>query len=139
MEALLDSIRIAVSDGASDDERRRGLAACRAVADALENGVVVDMAPPPALELKHSPPVDSPTLAGPADTTALAALSSIPNAFADPLVSNPFRGMTADQILDLAIAKLRGAVGDDAAPSQAPAGQPFRLTLVPVPRVARSP
>ncbi|MBZ0237018.1 MAG: hypothetical protein K8M05_32110, partial [Deltaproteobacteria bacterium] len=51
---------------------------------------------------------------------------------ADPLASNPFAGMTADQILDLAIAKLRGAVGEDAAPP--PVGQPFRLTLVPVPR-----
>jgi hypothetical protein len=123
MESLLDAIRIAASDGASDDERRRGLLACRAVAFALDGGIVVDAPPPissPAVE-----PVGADTASRP---DALPVVAS-------PLVSNPFAGLTADQILDLAIAKLRGALGengDDATPPS-PAGQPFRLTLVPLP------
>lgn len=122
MEALLDSIRIAVSDGASDDERRRGLFAARAVADALDGDIVADVPPPPAVVIAEPPSAEPAP-----DGTALA------HVVANPLTSNPFAGMTADQILELAIAKLRGAVGDDA-PTPPPAGQPFRLTLVPVPR-----
>jgi hypothetical protein len=108
-----------VSDGASDDERRRGVIACRAVADALEGGIVTDgPVPPPVVDASATP--TAPT------ETALA------HVVANPLGSNPFAGMTADQILELAIAKLRGAIGDGTPPP--PAGQPFRLTLVPVPR-----
>lgn len=126
MEALLDSIRIAVSDGASDDERRRGVIACRAVADALEGGIVADVPAPPAVVIAEPAPAEPAPAEPPLAETALA------HAVANPLASNPFAGMTADQILELAIAKLRGAIGDDAPPP--PAGQPFRLTLVPVPR-----
>lgn len=129
MEALLDSIRIAVSDGASDDERRRGLLASRAVADALEGGLVADVAAP---SLEPAAFVEPRRLVAPSDAAALAAPATVASRLADPLVSNPFADMTADQILDLAIAKLRGAVGEDTAPQ--PVGQPFRLTLVPLPR-----
>ncbi len=122
MEALLDSIRIAVSDGASDDERRRGVVACRAVADALEGALVADATAPP-------PSVPASEIIAYAPMPELVAL--VP-AIAHPLAANPFAGLTPDQILELAIAKLRGAVGEDIAPP--PAGQPFRLTLVPVPR-----
>lgn len=111
MESLLDAIRIAVSDGASDDERRRGLLACRAVAFGLDGGLVVEAPPPGAIPAES---LSRPTLAPAA------------------LASNPFAGLTADQILELAISKLRAAVGEDAAPP--PVGSPFRLTLVPVPR-----
>lgn len=123
MEAILDSIRIAMSDGASDEERRRGMDACRAVADALASGLVVDLPTPP---LEIAAPVGA-AISPTTDPTSLAPL------VANPLASNPFGGMTADQILELAISRLRGAVGEDAAPP--PAGSPFRLTLVPVPRL----
>ncbi|MBE7453834.1 MAG: hypothetical protein HS111_34690 [Kofleriaceae bacterium] len=127
MEALLDSIHIAVSDGASDDERRRGVIACRAVADALEGGIVAAVPAPPPVVLAEPLRVEPPFAETPRAETALAHL------VANPLAANPFAGMTADEILELAIAKLRGAVGDDT-PTPPPAGQPFRLTLVPVPR-----
>lgn len=127
MEALLDSIRIAVSDGASDDERRRGVIACRAVADALEGGLVADMPALPPVVVAEPPRAEPPLVPPSRAETALA------HVVANPLASNPFAGMTADEILELAIAKLRGAVGDDV-PTPPPAGQPFRLTLVPVPR-----
>ena len=116
MDALLDSIRIAMADGASDGERRRGASACRALADALD-GVIMPEDEPPAVAAPTAPEV--------------APLA--PFLPAGPLASNPFDGMTPDQILDLAIAKLRGAIGNDAPPE--PVGAPFRLTLVPVPRM----
>ncbi|MBK9032130.1 MAG: hypothetical protein IPL61_12560 [Myxococcales bacterium] len=54
-----------------------------------------------------------------------------------PAVSaNPFAGMSADQVLDLAISKLRDAVGEPATALATSVGQPFRLTLVPIPRVS---
>ena len=120
MDALLDSIRIGVTDGASDDERRRAIDACRALVDALAvrlgdsaHAVTADELTPPA-------PVSP-------DATSLAPV------VAQFLASNPFAGMTADQIFDLAIAKLRAAVGD-AGTAAEPVGAPFRITLVPVPR-----
>ncbi len=133
MDSMLDSIHIAMGDGASADDRRRGAAACRALADTLDgaNGsaepiAAVDTAgtidlcadgpDAPIALVAEPPPVPAPT------PLSLA------------LGPNPFAGMTADQILDLAIAKLRGAVGDGAQP--VPAGQPFRLSLVPVPRLS---
>ena len=119
MEALIDSIRLAVRDGASDDERRRGLAACRAVADALEGVGVPDA---PAASTAVTEPEATVDV-----TTALVPVA------AAPVASNTFAGLSAEQILDLAIAKLRGAVGESEA-VPAPAGQSFRLTLVPVPR-----
>ena len=121
MDALLDSIRIAMADGASDGERRRGASACRALADALDGGILPGDAPPA---------VAAPIAASPVVPEVAALAPFLP---AGPLASNPFDGMTPDQILDLAIAKLRGAIGNDAPPE--PVGAPFRLTLVPVPRM----
>ena len=127
MEAVIDSIRIAMSDGASDDERRRGLAACAAVADALEGALVTAPSAPAAVPTR--PIAVTPEIVSSAELTTLDPPVS------SPRPSNPFAGMGADEILELAIAKLRGAVGETEAPP-APAGLPFRLTLVPVPRIS---
>lgn len=121
MDALLDSIRVAMGDGASDGERHRGALACRALAGALD-GVILPGDEPPA--------VATPIAASPVVPEVAALAPFLP---AGPLASNPFDGMTPDQIFDLAIAKLRGAIGGAAAPE--PVGAPFRLTLVPVPRL----
>ncbi len=129
MESLLDAIRIAASEGASDDERRRGLLACRALAFTLDGGLVVE-APPPTAERANAELVSRPAPSTPTSGAALAGDPPFP--IVGPFASNPFAGLTADQILELAIAKLRAAVGEDAAPP--PSGSPFRLTLVPVPR-----
>lgn len=126
MEALLDSIRIAVSDGASDDERRRGVVACRALADALDFTIVADVPAPSPVVVAEPAPTE------PAPTEPASGETALAHVIASPLAANPFAGMTADQILEMAIAKLRGAVGDDSPPTP-PAGQPFRLTLVPLP------
>jgi len=134
MDALLDSIRIAVNDGASDDERRRGLIACRAVADALAGALAFDDAPAgDVVTDATSPAIGEPPTS---EAVARAPLATAPpptNPFAAQLTTNPFAGMTPDQILELTIARLRTAVGDDA--PAASAALPFRLTLVPIPRI----
>ncbi len=135
MDAILDSIRIAMADGASDSERARGALACRALADVLD-GVIVPAEAPSA-----DPPHAHASAAEPTSTEAPAATAApvldpvtalvAPPVMASPLAGNPFAGLTADQILELTIAKLRASAGDEPLPP--PLGSPFRLTLVPVP------
>lgn len=137
MEALLDSIRIALSDGASDDERRRGLAACYGLAHALEGSLARG-----AATLRDFRPTDDATEVVAAEVVTADELARatfndreprVAESLAIPIAPNPFAGMTADQILDSLITRLRGVLGDEPAPL--PAGPPFRITLVPVPRV----
>lgn len=87
-----------------------------------------------------APPLHPGAVASPLDAAIAALLpvtSTSPHASPAPAsgipvtATHPFAGMSADQILDLAIARLRAALGQRDAPP--PAGQPFRLTLVPVP------
>src|SRR5436190_836585 len=128
MDAILDSIRIAVADGASDDDRTRGAAACRALAEALDGAMppseMASTEPPAGAVAPPAPvgaEVPAPTAAAAAAAVAVitepvtTALVPVTTALAPapvtpwPVASNPFAGMTADQILDLAIAKLRVA------------------------------
>jgi hypothetical protein len=94
MDPLIDSIRAAVADGASDDAKDAGAQACRAILAALEaqGGAPLASAPSPA----------SPIAA------AVATLRTIP----------------PDQLLDLVIAKLRLAVPATDAPATATAAAP---------------
>jgi hypothetical protein len=125
MDPILESIRLAIADGASDAERASGAQTCRSLADTLD-GAIVSVVPP-------TPADPKPPAAPPAEPVAPAVVVLAPFGAAGPLASNPFAGMTADQIFDVAIARLRGALGNDAPPE--PAGPPFRVTLVTVPRI----
>lgn len=116
MEALLDSIRVAVSPGASDAERARGAVACRALAERLQ----------PAAEPTAAPTSTSPSASTTSPAPSPVVLTSQPN---------PFAGLSLDQVLDVVLAKLRHAAGTQ--PASAPAGQPFQIHLVPVPPVRR--
>ncbi len=123
MESIFAAIAVALGPGATTAERQRGAALCRALADQLDPDAGVAMP-------------RGPSMAATAGTSAVAvpAVAS-PRADAPTVVpTNPFAGLTADQIFDLAIAKLRGAVGADDTPP-VPLGQPFRIPLVPVPRL----
>jgi len=138
MDALLDSIRLAVGEGASHGERHRGARACRALADALDGMIMPGDVPADVESPLAEPPVVLAVAAHPpilptASSAAPEVAALAPFLASGPLASNPFAGMTADQIFDLAIAKLRGAIGEDGPPD--PVGVPFRLTLVPVPRL----
>ncbi|HTR52013.1 MAG TPA: hypothetical protein VMJ10_14970 [Kofleriaceae bacterium] len=103
-ETLIETIRAATADGASDDARRAGANACRAVLAVLDAqpGTPIVPSTPPALE--PSPPI--------------AAIVSA------------LRGMPRDQLADLLIAKLRTLVPDEA--QVAPAHN-FNIPLVKVP------
>ena len=102
MENLIESIRIAVAADASDEHRAAGLHACRTIAAALE--------PTPSQALTASAQVTTPPLA-----QMLAVLQGVP----------------PEQLLDLAIARLRAALPTE---SPALAVTPLRFHLVPVSR-----
>ena len=102
MEKLLDSIRAAVAADASDDARVAGASACRTILSALEAT--------PGQQLGAAPSPESPI------ATAVSTL----------------RGVPPDQLLDLAIAKLRAAL--PAEQQQTPV-QPVKFQVVTLPRV----
>ena len=125
MESIFAAIAVALGPGATLAERQRGAALCRALADQLDPGAGVVLSPVPGVA----------TAAAASAVAAPTGATPVPGPEATPLApANPFAGLTADQIFDLAIAKLRGAVGADDAPL-APLGQPFRIPLVPIPRL----
>src|SRR5262245_51019284 len=105
MDALIDNIRAALANDASDEAKATGVAACRSILAAI-----LPAAPGP----HQAPGNNAPTL--PANTIAAAAAT--------------LRGVPIEQLLDLAIAKLRPLVP----PETASASPPFRVHLVKVPR-----
>lgn len=131
MDAVIETIRIAAAAGASDDERLRGIAACRALAHALEGTLVTDPNLPPLVVAHDSEPevVAGELVSG----VELEVIQDAEPPVTAAVAPNPFAGMSADQILDLVIGRLRDAVGPDA--SVSPVGRPFNLTLVPVPKL----
>jgi len=102
MEALIESIRAATSVDASDETRAAGAQACRTILSALE--------------AKSGEPL----VAAASPTSPIAAAVSV------------LRGMSPEQLLDLAIARLKAAV-----PEGAPlvAAQPVKFHLLPVPPI----
>lgn len=104
MEELLEAIRAATSSDATDEAKASGATACRTLLSALE------AKPGEAL----APPVPLPSTSAP-DIGALVA---------------GIRGVPVDQLLDLAIAKLRTMVQ----PAEAAPVRAFTVPLVAVPR-----
>src|SRR5438067_1750597 len=103
MQAAIDSIASALASDASPEAKRAGAAACRAVLAALERRAPDAVTPP-------TPPA-------PHIAALVAAL----------------RGMPMEQVLDLAIARLRTALpaGMDVAPVAS-----LKLPIIPIPRKA---
>ena len=102
MDALLESIRIAVATDASDEHRAAGAQACRTILLALD--------------AKAGEPLAAPSI--PASPVALIATA--------------MRSMPAEQLLDLAISRLRAALPADA--TAAPTNS-LRFNLLPLPVV----
>lgn len=103
MKELIDAIQAAIADGASDDARAAGATACRTLLSALEAKEGEPLAPP------------IPVPAAPPDIDALVA---------------GLKGVPVDQLLDLAIAKLRSVVPAN----RVQPVQRFSIPLVPLPR-----
>ncbi len=101
METLIESIRIAVATDATDEQRAAGAQACRTIATALES--------------KPGEAIVAPAL--PTTAPQLAQMISA------------LRGVPPEQLLDLAIARLRAALPPDAT---TPAVVPLRFNLVPL-------
>ena len=103
MDNVIDSIRAALASDATPEAKVVGATACRAILAALEGTPGQPLATPVAV-----PPA----------TQIASAVSAL-------------RGVPAEQLLDLAIARLRAAlpVGTEVAPVA-----PFKLNIAPVPR-----
>jgi hypothetical protein len=103
MEPLLEAIRAATAPDATDDIKTAGANACRTLAAVLET--------------KAGEP-----LAAPIAPTATPAQNVI----------NVLRTMQAEQLLDLAIARLRAALP---AGAEVAAAQPVKFQMLPLPPV----
>lgn len=104
MEKVIEQIRAALAQDATPDARTAGIAACRAVLAALEATPGAPMAT---------------ATAAPTDTNPIAS------------IVGALRGVPPEQLLDLAIAKLRAALP---AGTAVPAIAPLKFHLIPVPR-----
>lgn len=100
METLIESIRAAVASDASPEHRAAGAQACRTILTALE--------------------------ATSGQSLAAPAVSSSPIA----TMVGALRGVPPEQLLDLAIAKLRSALPTD---TQVAPVRPLQFHLVPLP------
>lgn len=115
MEQLLDAIRAATAPDATDDIKGAGANACRALLAALEARAGEPLAaPPPASPTTPNP---APALDASQVQTAIRALGS----------------MQPEQLLDLAIARLRAALpaGSEVAPTR-----PVKFQMLPLPPTA---
>ena len=108
MEELLEAIRAAVAPDATDEARARGATACRTILTALE--------------AKSGEPLTQPSSAPTSGST--------PSAIATAVAA--FRNVPPEQLLDLAIARLRAALPTDA---KTVAVEPVKFHVVSFPRV----
>lgn len=109
MNELLEAIRAATAHDATDEARHAGAAACRTILAAL--------AATPGESLA------APSVAGSDSATPVSSIA---------MAMSTLRGMLPDQLLDLAIARLRAALPAEAAP---PPPRPMKFHIVNLPRV----
>lgn len=116
MENLLESIRAALAVDAAEDARVAGAAACRTILTALE--------------AKSGEPMASVTESPKPLTTAPVSATAIAN------VVSALGHMQPDQLLDLAITRLRAALP---AGGDGPAPVPLKFQIVQLPRAGGRP
>ena len=115
METLIETIRVAVQGDATDDAKQQGANACRTILTALEAKAGEPLVP--ASSDSAAPPSTSPSIEPQKVAAFIGALRNVP----------------VDQLLDLAIARLRAALP---AESTTPAVAPVRFQIVPVAQLA---
>ena len=116
METLIETIRVAVQSDATDEAKHQGALACRTILTALEAKAGEPLLP--AADPGAAPPTRP--AAQPAPVIEPQQVAAIVGAL---------RGMPAEQLLDLAITRLRAALPKDAAP---PPITPVRFQIIPI-------
>jgi hypothetical protein len=116
MDELIEKIRAATVSDVTDEARERGAEACRTLLRVLD--------------AKPGEPLATPSLAPEPALAAPSASPPSPQTAAHMIVS-ALRGMTPDQLLDLAIARLRAALP---AGTEMAAPQPVKFHLVDIRR-----
>ena len=124
METLLESIRVAIANDASDDARAAGVQACRTILTALDAkpGDVMALATVPAVGNAGNPAEN------PSPIDASSPTAQIAN------MLGALRGVPAEQLLDLAIARLRAALPAGAEP---PRAAPVKFQIIQLPKARR--
>ncbi len=107
METMIEAIRVAVQSDASDEAKHQGALACRAILTALEAKPGEPLGAPSDASTT-SPPIGPPQVAA---------------------IIGALRGMSPEQLLDLAITRLRAALPADAT---APTVAPVRFQILPI-------
>jgi hypothetical protein len=127
MENLIETIRIAVQSDATDDAKHQGAHACRTILIALE--------------AKAGEPLVLPTQA-PTDVSTIVQSDQTATPAAPPIgpqqvaaIVGALRGMPPEQLLDLAIARLRAALPSEAT---TPTIAPVRFQIIPIGQLAAS-
>lgn len=142
MDSYIEAIRLAIQPGATDEAKQSGIHACRAILAALEPASGEPPLSPDASAPRPTEPAATP--APMPDAATAAAHPPMPPAPA-PAAASPsmpelgaligaLRGMPPEQLLDLAIARLRAALP---AGSTAPTAAPVRFHLVPLQHLGR--
>jgi hypothetical protein len=108
MDDLIGAIRVACATDATDEAKQCGAQACRTILAALD--------------AKEGEPLVPATQSSKPQTANFAA------------IVGALRGVPADQLLDLAIARLRAALPKDAS---VPAVAPLNFQIIPVAPLAR--
>lgn len=116
METLIETIRVAVQSDATDEAKHQGALACRTILTALEAKAGEPLVPP--TEPNAAPP--SAPMAQPLSAIEPQQVAAIVGAL---------RGMPAEQLLDLAIARLRAALPKDAT---TPTIAPVKFQIIPI-------
>jgi hypothetical protein len=116
MENLIETIRAAAGPDATDEVRTAGAQACRTLLTALEAKDGEPLASSPSAPESA---LVAPSVPAPSPHAAVHAIASV------------LRGMTPDQLLDLAISRLRAALP---AGADVPRSQAVNFHLVPLKR-----
>lgn len=129
METLIETIRSAIADNASDDARAAGADACRTLLAALD--AKAGEATTPMIPAAPGCSNDTPNPAAPPVATAVsnAIQSTDPAQIAN--VISALRGIPVDELLDLAIARMRAALP---AGVETPRVEPLKFHIVQLPR-----
>lgn len=126
MENLIEAIRNALVDNASDDARTAGAQACRMLLTVLEAKPGEPMTTAPAAGAS----------AAESSLSAIASSEGAPSSSAAQIAQmiGTLRGVPAEQLLDLAIARLRAALP---AGTEAPRVAPLKFHIVQLPKGGR--